>query len=205
MPGFGGSTADARAERFEGRADAVLELADHLGLARFAVLGHSMGGGTALVLGATRPDRVSHVAVVSSVALRPHRALGLPPQSFGALALAMRAPLLGHAMLPIARAQYRKRNFAGAETMTRDDFARQMRMIAATDFGLLRRIAGGPLPPTLVAYAEDDRLVQTSVSEELAGAIPAATVLPFATGGHNLQKTRAPELAAALRKLMASA
>ncbi|MGH9887790.1 MAG: alpha/beta fold hydrolase, partial [bacterium] len=44
LPGFGGSTPEAfGVGSFDGRVRAVLELADHLGLAQFAVLGHSMG------------------------------------------------------------------------------------------------------------------------------------------------------------------
>src|SRR5262249_17299055 len=53
LPGFGGSApvADAVAS-LRGRARVVLALADALGLERFAVAGHSMGGGAALVLAA---------------------------------------------------------------------------------------------------------------------------------------------------------
>ncbi len=55
-----------------------------------------------------------------------------------------------------------------------------------------------PLPRALVAYARDDHMVETRISEELAAALPGARVLAFDSGGHNLQKTRAAELAQAL-------
>jgi pimeloyl-ACP methyl ester carboxylesterase len=70
--------------------------------------------------------------------------------------------------------------------------------VAAADFPLLRRAATGPRPPTVLAYSHDDPLVQPWISQELAAAMPGARVLAFAEGGHQLQKTRAPELAEAI-------
>jgi pimeloyl-ACP methyl ester carboxylesterase len=201
LPGFGGSTWQTDAVDFEGRARAVLALADHLGLSRFAALGHSMGGGTALALAAEAPGRVSHLVLVSSVALRRHRALGMPRWMFTWASRALRVPGVGHVALRIAREQYRRRGFA-VSSISRVDVSRHLQAIAATDFERLRSIVRGPLPPTLVAYAEDDPLVETTVSEELAHALPSARVLRFTEGGHNLQKTRVAELAAGIRDLI---
>jgi pimeloyl-ACP methyl ester carboxylesterase len=50
-----------------------------------------------------------------------------------------------------------------------------------------------------VAYAADDRLVEPRIAEELAQAIPTARALRFEEGGHNLQKTWAADLGAAIR------
>ena len=54
------------------------------------------------------------------------------------------------------------------------------------------------MAPTLVAFCRDDHLLDEAIAEELARHIPGARRLAFPTGGHNLQKTRAPELAAAI-------
>jgi pimeloyl-ACP methyl ester carboxylesterase len=54
------------------------------------------------------------------------------------------------------------------------------------------------LPPAFVAYARDDHLIETDLSEELARSLPGARVMVFDEGGHNLQKTRAEELGRAL-------
>ena len=68
LPGFGSSAPTRDAVRtLRGRARAVLALADHLGLDHFAVLGHSMGGGTALVLAAEHRRRVRRLALVASL------------------------------------------------------------------------------------------------------------------------------------------
>jgi len=201
LPGFGGSAPlDDDVDSFTSRARVVVELADALSLARFSILGHSMGGGTALVLAATHPQRVRLLALVASIALSRHRGLGLPPTVFALMGRLVRTPGLGHLLLPWMRAQYKRRRLPGAETMNRAEMARQLRAIAAADFALMRRSVDAALPRTLLAYAKDDHMIETHVSEELARALSNARVLAFDSGGHNLQKTRAPELARALRE-----
>ncbi|GBG39131.1 alpha/beta fold hydrolase [Mycobacterium montefiorense] len=65
-PGCGASTRQRR-RAFAGWADDVAELADHLGIRRFAVLGISGGGPYAAVCARFLPDRVSAAALVSGV------------------------------------------------------------------------------------------------------------------------------------------
>jgi pimeloyl-ACP methyl ester carboxylesterase len=200
LPGFGGSAPSRDAvATMRGRARAVLRLADHLGLRRFGVLGHSMGGGTAVALASRHRERVDLLALVCSVALRRHRGLGMPASAFRRGALGLRVPLVRRWLLPRVREAYRRRGFPGAETLTAPELAVQLRAIGAVDFREMRAWLAGPLPPTLVAYSRDDHMVETDISEELARALPRARVLAFAEGGHNLQKTRAAELAAALK------
>jgi len=52
--------------------------------------------------------------------------------------------------------------------------------------------------PTFVAWAEDDVLIDASISEELAEACPAGPRLRHAKGGHNIQKSLAVEIGSAL-------
>ncbi len=203
LPGFGDSApAPAALTSIEGRARAVLALADHLRLGRFGVLGHSMGGAPALALAAAHLDRVTLLALVASVALSPHRGLGGAPSTFRRIALGLRLPLVRRFLLPAVRAAYRKRGFPGAEALTARELSTQLRAIGAIDFGEMRRWVAGPLPPALVAYAGDDDMVETDIAKELVAALPRARVLAFDGGGHNLQKTRAPELAAAIKELL---
>jgi pimeloyl-ACP methyl ester carboxylesterase len=201
LPGFGGSApAHDAVASLDGRARALLALADHLGLDGFSVLGHSMGGATALVLAAEHRARVRGLALVSSVALSPHRGLGMPPRAFALLARALRVPGLSWPLTALARAAYRRRRFPGADTLDAATLGLQMQAIAAVDFPRLRRAVAGGLPPTLLAWALDDHLVQERVSRDLADAIPGARRVVFETGGHNLQKSRAVELGRALRE-----
>lgn len=62
-----GRTADIdRPVTYENLANDVVALLDHLGIDRAAVLGHSMGGGTALELAVSHPDRVSAIVPISA-------------------------------------------------------------------------------------------------------------------------------------------
>jgi pimeloyl-ACP methyl ester carboxylesterase len=202
LPGFGGSAPVPDAvHTLRGRARAVLALADHLGLDRFAVLGHSMGGGTALVLAADHGRRVRRLVLVASLALRLHRGLGAPPRLFAWIGRALEVPGLRALLLPWVRAQWRRRRFPGADDKTAAELALHFRALSAVDFELIRASVRRPLPPALVAYARDDHMIETGIAEELAAAVPGARVLAFDQGGHNIQKTRAVELGAAIREL----
>jgi pimeloyl-ACP methyl ester carboxylesterase len=206
LPGFGGSAPDEAAMRsLRVRGHAVLELADHLGLDRFGLIGHSMGGGPALLLAARERERVSHLALLASVGLRPHRALGRGLHTFRLLGRLLGWPGVGPLLAPMARAGYRRRRFPGAEAMRARDFAAHFRAIGALDFRALQAAVRSGLPPTLVAWSRDDHLVQASIQEELVAGIPGARALCFDVAGHNLQKSRAPEIAKALAQLAAAA
>src|SRR5437879_7300478 len=66
-PGCGSSTRQRR-RTLEGWANDVAELADHLGVGHFAVLGISGGGPYAAACARSLPDRVSAAAMVSGYA-----------------------------------------------------------------------------------------------------------------------------------------
>lgn len=73
-PGYGGSTTRAGRSVAAAAAD-VAAIADHLGIERFAVFGHSGGGPHALACAALLPGRVR--AAVSIAGLAPFEAEGL--------------------------------------------------------------------------------------------------------------------------------
>ena len=67
QPGVGGSSPQKGRKMVDWGAD-MEELADHLGLQRFNVAGHSGGGPHALSIAVHLPDRVARVALASPVA-----------------------------------------------------------------------------------------------------------------------------------------
>ena len=89
-PGIGRSTSDG-ARRIVDWADDVRELADHLEIGRFRVVGFSMGGAYAAACAAQLPDRVTAAALVSPIGRVDERGV----ESMGTapfLKLARRAP-----------------------------------------------------------------------------------------------------------------
>ena len=65
-------------------------------------------------------------------------------------------------------------------------------------FSTHRRNLAALRKPTLVAWALDDPLVEPAIGDALYWAAPAGPRVRFPTGGHNIQATRATELAQAL-------
>ncbi|HPE13772.1 MAG TPA: alpha/beta hydrolase, partial [Actinomycetota bacterium] len=52
--------------------------------------------------------------------------------------------------------------------------------------------------PTMVAWATDDPIISTATFQALADMVPAGPRIEFQSGGHNVQKAHAEDLAAAL-------
>jgi len=195
LPGFGCSAVQPEPlDSLPARGRVALAVADTLGIGRFALAGHSMGGAAALTASASAPDRVGRLVLLASMGATRHRGFDPGPREFGALAVLLQLPLVGRLLVPLARSAYRTRRFPGADAMSASDFALQFRALAAADFGLVGTLAAGPLPPALVAFARDDALIEPAVSEDLVARLSRPRVVRFESGGHNIQKTRASEL-----------
>lgn len=94
-PGFGLSDFQPGRRLLDWPAD-VAQLADHLGVERFAVLGISGGGPHALACGAALPDRIECVGVASGIGpvAAPDATRGMASQRVQGLFVARRLPFL---------------------------------------------------------------------------------------------------------------
>lgn len=107
-PGIGGSDRAPRRLVRDFATD-LEQLADRLGLGRFAVVGVSAGGPYALAVGSALADRIVRIAVCSSLSplCEPHRAPAMPTRVRVALKTLIAAPGLcaaaGDAALPVLR------------------------------------------------------------------------------------------------------
>ncbi|MEZ4426752.1 MAG: alpha/beta hydrolase [Nannocystaceae bacterium] len=203
MPGYGSNRAAALpGPEPAARARAVLEFTDALALDRFALVGHSMGGRTALEVAGQRPDRVAALGLLASVGLRRHR--GMAPPVFGSIVRVGGLAPLRPRLVTLAQAAYRKARFPNAERYTYEDFLLHAQMVTAIDFAGARAAARAVRCPALVAAADDDHLIERAIAEELSAAL-RARLMTFETGGHNIQKTQARALATALCELAQAA
>jgi pimeloyl-ACP methyl ester carboxylesterase len=196
QPAFGGTPRSTEPDpRLAARARFVLAAMDAMGLEDVVVLGHSMGGPLAVAVAAAAPSRVRGLALLASVGLRPHRLvrkIGRHPD----LPRLLDAPLVGRALMPPLRRGFGR---AGFPLSTPDAALRQsMRIASGLSFAEIRASVAEVRCPTLLAWALDDPIVEEAIGLELAAALPEGPRVAFETGGHNVQKSRALELAQAI-------
>ncbi len=199
LPGFGESDRPAPGDfayDLPAFAGAVGEVLDALGVARATVLGHSMGGGTALTLAARQPERVERLVLVSA-ALYP---LPMPVESKLLLAPGGVGNFLWkHAF---RRADVRR-------VMLRDDFrdprfvtdewvdyywarfnrpggpeASYAALVALSKLADSNSDPGRVTAPTLLLWADEDRVVPLSHGKRMQRAIPGAQLRVVPASGH---------------------
>jgi pimeloyl-ACP methyl ester carboxylesterase len=106
-PGCGASDLHPRRTLLDWPAD-LAQLADALGLERFAVLGHSAGGPYALACAHAMPERISAAGVVSGFAPfdGPHATDGMRPDMARFIGLLRRVPWLARPITASLPRQY---------------------------------------------------------------------------------------------------
>lgn len=191
MPGFGGTPlSTSPSAKLADRADFVASVVDALELDRPLVLGHSMGGPVATSLAVRRPDALRALGLLASVAHRPHQMIRGVPR--GALAATFRLPGVSRLFAgPLERA-YEGFGFRHTTPVGRHH---ALQCVGALRFPEHAANLAAVRVPTLVAWTEDDPLVEKAVSEELYWRVATGPRVRFPDGGHNLQKSRAVELA----------
>ncbi|MFT5430428.1 MAG: pimeloyl-ACP methyl ester carboxylesterase [Myxococcota bacterium] len=200
MPGFGQSAVRAPGLTVPVRAEAILRLMDALEISTAAVMGHSMGGPVAFHLAAHHPDRIVRLALLASVGVSPHRVWARSGATWAGTLFGI--PGLRQLLTPRLRAVYAKAGFPSS--ISDADRVLAVRQVGSIRFDQHAEAVALLTCPTLVAWTIDDPLVESEISDELAEKCPKGPRFAFPTGGHNLQKTRAVELADALTEFVES-
>ncbi|BDX33452.1 alpha/beta hydrolase [Mycobacterium antarcticum] len=197
LPGFGESEpVQGGPDVFAEHVATVIELLDHLGLARATLVGHSMGGLVALQAACDRPDRVSALALVDAggAAIGPHRLRALLA-AFRAFATTFSQP-----WVPVAVARnsgLRAAMFAVAvhdpRTLSGPLAMQIIPRMAAHGFIAAVESAGAAVNratpehvrcPTLVVWGARDRILPMSSALSLTSRIPDARLVSMARVGH---------------------
>ena len=197
LPGSGAAPGLIGPVTIRDLARSALELLDHLGLERTAVVGRSLGGMVAQELALLAPERIWRLVLVSTTGRAdPHLAevfrlwarmaeLRIPADVRHRSAMLWCLGSRALAESPRTAAYLR----AKARTDRPKDYALQARACAEHD--ALDRLRALRIP-TLVVAGTDDRLTPPSHAETLAGAIPGARLLYIPGAGH-LPYLEAPE------------
>jgi pimeloyl-ACP methyl ester carboxylesterase len=190
LPGFGATPLSTQpGADLASRGRTIAALLDALDLEKAVLVGHSMGGGVATAA-ARISSRVVGLALLASIGIEPHRERRrFHPRL---LARAIRAPILGRAMLPLARIAFQK---AGFKIQNATELLHTLDCVAETRFDTHTDNLAAIQVPTFVSWANDDRLIEPEIFAQLSKAAPPGPRLGFDVGGHNIQKTQAVEIA----------
>lgn len=194
MPGFGETPlATGPDPSIAARADFVARFVAALGLDRPLVFGHSMGGVVVAAFAVRHPEAARGIGLLASVGHRPHASVrGVPRR---AMSWALRVPgVASLARTSLARAM----DAQGFRGHTHAQHVHTMHCLAALDFADHADNLARLRVPTLLAWTQDDPQVDAAIQEELYWRVPPGPRIRFPDGGHNLQKSRAVELAEAI-------
>jgi aminoacrylate hydrolase len=170
-------------------ADDLLQLLDHLKIARAHLIGHSTGGAIGQTVALDAPQRLDKLVISASwiradahfMRLFDFRAEVL--RKIGPLAYMQAMSLFGVASdyLNAHAAEFDAEERAAAKAMTPEIVLSRIAAIQRFDRGNeLGRIRA----PTLVTGVRDDQITPAYCSEALAAAIPGAKLAMFDHGGH---------------------
>jgi pyruvate dehydrogenase E2 component (dihydrolipoamide acetyltransferase) len=213
VPGFGQSAPAGAGFELEEVADALVI---QLGLERFDLLGHSLGGALAVAVAARHPDRVRRLVLVSPAGLAP-RAQKTAAALGAAAELAVHARrALGNAFVEHAAGRWAMfgTTVADPARLTPDD----ARLLLAASGGAQRIAAGvrqaleadlrddlaaAPMPVGLI-WGDADRVVPYAGLEALKELRPDAVVETLHRTGHIPQIEDPAAFVAALERILAA-
>jgi pimeloyl-ACP methyl ester carboxylesterase len=197
----------------EGMVKFINEVADVLGLHRFAIGGNSMGGRASVLFTITHPERVTHLVLVDSG--------GLPTKQIEPTPLAYRLmgiPLANRLLLHITPRSLIIDGLNGAivrkEIITDEmidrywDFIRLAGTREATiTRGRIRdKRIRDEIPkiktPTLILWGENDRTIPVEAAYAFHAAIAGSKLMVYPNTGHVPQEEVADESAAEVRAFL---
>jgi pimeloyl-ACP methyl ester carboxylesterase len=154
-----------------------------------------MGGVVACVAVDREPEMFIGLALLSSPGVRRHAMLRRVP--FSALSALLARPLVAVALTPLMRRMFALAGFSrypdsaltrtihGVGRTSIDEHAKRVRRLSL---------------PTMLAWCDDDPIIESTIAAELANLCPAGPRLHFSHGGHNPQKTHAAEIGNAITR-----
>jgi pimeloyl-ACP methyl ester carboxylesterase len=191
----------------------VVGLLDELHIDRACIVGHGMGGGIAQWLALKNPERVSHLALINSVALDGHESIH---SGVTRAAMPLMRFLPPAALMSVARRDL-LRGYEDSNRAIRS-VELYLRPFAGTDGrnALVAHLRSGRLPthelrlsdirvPTALVWGENDRALPLSLGSRMRDAIPGAR-LDVVAGVRHFTPEEAPrEVADAVQELLSSA
>jgi len=215
--GFSAKPRDGR-YRPEDQADVVAAFLAHEGLSDVVLVGHSLGGGIALLVHLR--DREAGGNAVGRLILIDCAAY---PQRLPRIMRWLKRPLLGWSILhllplgfmvrftlehvfhdPAAITPERMARYAGCFSRRGVDraFIATCRQLDPDRYGEVAAAYCTIAIPTLVIWGREDRIIRFTLGERLAAAIPGARMVMIDRCGHNPHEEKAAETFAAIGEFL---
>lgn len=194
MPGFGLTAPTMGGPKPAHASSHVMRVLDHLGIESTVLIAHSFGATQAVAAAVLHPERIAGLALLSPVGFRPHRSLRQLPAP-AALELGLKLPVIRQPIMSLLQKGYAA---AGFRNVTNPEIERTLTSLNHLSWRDYRERVERVAQPTFCAWASDDRVIEPDISREVADALPTGPRLEFETGGHNIQKSRAVEIADSL-------
>lgn len=181
FPGYGVNRSLPPAQGIDGMAQAALAAADALGWKSFSVVGHSMGGATAMRVATLRPDSVSRV-----VAITPVSPGGTPldEATFAAFDGAWQDPgaaIKGNLSPHIKADDLARLVDRNRASMDKATWTAYLKNWTSPNFmNDLQKFTG----PITVLYGETDPFVTSAYLQATVAAAPNASLQAIALAGH---------------------
>ncbi|OQS02715.1 serine protease family S33 [Thraustotheca clavata] len=207
LPGFGKTSAKAAGgiERINTSSiDRALSEAIVLLQRKNCILvGHSMGGLTVLHVTANSALRASvrGIALLNSCGLRAHKARW-PRMEFLWSKMVRLSGRGSNALTRYNQSIYVD-HLGFSKSTPEYDCVCALYRVASIDYPKVNKavkIVAENRVPSFVAVSEDDVMVESIIGQELAEALNSSVFKVYATGGHNIQKNHAKDIASELLK-----
>jgi len=192
LPGHGASAGPAASD-VTTYARAVLALCSALGLSRYGLCGHSMGGAIALDAALQKPERLAGLVIVGAAARLPVTddiLTGLR-EAFAQTTAAISRYCWHRDAPAVYRETGRRRMLRCGSEVVHGDFA------ACGAFDVRDRL-GEITCPALVVAGEKDRMVPADKSRALADGLPQSRFVEIPQCGHFLHVEKTAETGAAV-------
>ena len=197
LPGFGLTGASPANDYSEEKDLAILtHFADKLGLEKFSVIGHSMGGKMAWSLAASQPERVQALVLMAPDGFPDAKDIGTKPYEVPAV-----TGLIKYFLPKYLVRKSVEPAFAQADALSDALVNRYFDMLRAPGVrgAILERsnqtIYTDPVPrlkaikaPTLLIWGEQDQMIPSTNAQSYANVLPNSTTVLLPKLGHLLQE-----------------
>lgn len=203
LPGFGHSQSKSDTFHLPEFVAFIDAFSQNLGLKRFHLIGHSIGGGIALHYAFQYPEKIKGLVLVSSWCLGKEAALWVRFLSAPALCKS-----LGEAALALQRAVkwlvssvYAPCKFMNPVTRVKMNMGMSMTSLKGQTTVLLNQLSE-LMVQTLVVWGTRDRIVPVSHAYAAAEVIPDCQIHVFEGCGHSVYKQRTQEFSELMARFL---